>query len=119
MRIKIEHQEVRAGFPFKRPYFEVHLTADFSHEEKQIIRQRRLEDHLLIERWPADAREEDDPDWYALKVGHLIERKPDRFRCKTPSEAKIYEAKLVETMRLMKAWLDENADPAGTTVLEI
>ncbi len=119
MRIKIEHEEVRTGFPFKTTFYEVHLTADFTHEEKQIIRQRGLEDHLLIERVPADAREDDDPEWFALRVGHLFERKPDRFRCKTPSDAKIYEANLIECMQMMKAWLDDNAETGTTTVIEI
>lgn len=119
MRVKIEHRELRTGFILKRPVHEVQLSVDFTHEEKQIIRQRRLEEHVLLERWPADAKADDDPDWYALKVGHLFERKPDRFRCTTPADAKAYEARLVEVMHAMKLWLDENAEPAGTTVFEI
>lgn len=119
MRIKIEHVETRTGFPFKRVAHEVHLTADFSHEEKQIIRQRGLGDQLLLERWPADARESDDPAWYGLKVRHLLERRPDRFRCAHPSEAKAYEARLLEVLQGLKLWLEENAEPAGITVVEI
>jgi hypothetical protein len=119
MRAKIEHVEVRNGFILKSTMHEVRLTVDFTHEEKQIVRQRFLDDHVLMERWPCDAREDDDPEWYALRVRHLFERKPDRFRCQTPFDAKVYQAKLTEVMQAMKLWLDENAETGGTTVLEI
>ena len=119
MRVRIEHVEVRRGFLFKRAFHEVHLTADFSHEEKQIVRQRYLEDHVVLERVPADARPDDDPEWYALRVKHLFERKPDKHRCATPSDAKRYAAELPDVMRSMKAWLDENAEPGSTQVIEI
>jgi hypothetical protein len=119
MRVKIEHAELRVGFVLKSVVHEVHLTVDFTHEEKQIIRQRNLTDQVLVERWPADARPDDDPDWYHLKVGHLFERKPDRFRCKTPSDAKIYEANLTQALHQMKLWLDDNAETGTTTVFEL
>ncbi len=119
MRIKIQHVETRTGFPFKTTHHEVHLTADFTHEEKQIIRQRFLEDHVLMARVPADARREDEPDWYALRVRHLFERRPDRFRCATPSDAKLYAAELTAVMRSMKLWLEENAETGPTEIIEI
>ena len=119
MRIRIDHEEVRTGFPFAKTFHEVHLTVDFTHEEKQIIRQRGLAEHELLERIPADARVDDDPAWFILKVGHLFERRPDKFRCKTPSDAKIYEQNLIGALHMMKAWLDENAETGTTTVIEI
>lgn len=119
MRIKIEHVEIRTGLLLKETLHEVRVFADFTHEEKQIIRQRSLMDHALMERWPCDARPDDDPDWYALRVRHLVERRPDRFRCRTPSDAKIYEVQLTEVLQGMKAWLDQNAETGGTTVLEL
>lgn len=44
MRIRIEHEEVRAGVLLKTPYHKVRSNAEFTHEENQIVRQRRLED---------------------------------------------------------------------------
>lgn len=119
MRVKIEHAEERIGFVLKSVVHEVHLTVDFTHEEKQIVRQRGLTDYVLVERLPSDARPEDDPEWYHLKVGHLFDRKPDRFRCKTPSDAKLYEAQITEALHRMKLWLDENAETGVTTVFEL
>lgn len=119
MRVKIEHAEIRVGWPFKRTCHEVHLTVDFTHEEKQIIRQRGLLEYHIIERVPFDAKVDDDPSWYVLKVGHLFDRKPDKFRLKTPSDAKLYAAQIKEAMHGLKAWLDENAELGTTLVFEV
>lgn len=119
MRIRIEHHQPRDGLLFKRTWHEVHLSVHFTHEEKQIIRQHRLEGDPILERWPADAREGDEPHWYTLRVGNLLYRHPDRFRCRTPSDAKLYEARLLEVLEQMKGWLDANAEPAGTTIVEL
>lgn len=119
MRVKIEHAEIRVGWPFPRPRHEVYLTIHFTHEEKQIIRQRGLLEHHVIDRVPVDAQPDDDPDWYALKVGHLFERKPDKFRLKTPSDAKLYAAQLRDAMHCLKAWLDENAELGTPLVFEV
>lgn len=81
MRVKIEHIEIQTGWLFRRTFHEVHLTTDFTHEEKQIVRQRYLGDHVLLERWPAGASDDDDHDRYALRVDHLFERRPDKHRC--------------------------------------
>ncbi len=119
MRIVIDHAEIQEGSVFKTTFHEVQLTVDFSHEEKQIISQRGLGEQVLLERVPASARPDDDPNWYALKVRHLLERKPDRHRCANPSDAKHYEAQLIAVLQQMKAWLEVNADPAGRTVIEL
>ena len=119
MRVKIEHVEQRVGWLFGRAVHEVHLTVDFTHEEKQIVRQRGLLDHAILERIPFDAKLDDDPDWYALKVRHLIERKPDRFRFRTPADAKLYAAELQTAMQGLKVWLDENAETGAALVFEV
>lgn len=119
MRIVIDHAEIREGVVFKTTFHEVQLTVDFSHEEKQIISQRGLGEQLLLERVPAGARAEDNPEWYHLKIKHLVERKPDRHRCANPGDAKLYEAQLIAVLQQLKAWLEANADPAGRTVIEL
>ena len=119
MRIVIDHAEIREGLVFRTVFHEVQLTVDFSHEEKQIIRQRGLGEQVLLERVPAGARADDAPDWYHLKVRHLLERKPDRHRLANPAEAKLYEAQLLGVLEQFKAWLEANADPAGRRVIEL
>ena len=119
MRIKITHHDVTEGRLFRRTLHEVRLTVDFSHEERQIIRQRGLMETKIMDRRPANAREDDPDDWYELRVRHLVERKPDRFRLATPSEAKIYEEALVDALRMVKLWLSDNADPGTGRVIEL
>ena len=119
MRISIRHEEIRQGVIFRQVWHDVCVTVDFTREERQIITQRRLSDHVLLERVPAGADGEDNPDWYVLKIGHLFERKPDRHRTANPGEAKLYEARLMAALHGMKDWLEANADPGEDRVIEL
>lgn len=118
MRVSIEHHTIRRGFLFKTTYYEVHLAVAFSHEEKQIIRQRNLLKTKLLDRRPADARVDDRDEKFELRVGDLLDGRVDRFRCATPSKAKIYEEELLAVMHQMKLWLGDNAETGGRTVVE-
>lgn len=118
MRVKIEHEPQRIGWPFKKSCHEVHLTVDFTHEEKQIIRLRELLEHPIMDRMPFDAKPDDNPDWFALKVGHLLTRRPDKFRCRTPSDAKRYAVELQSVLQQLHDWLADNADLGTTLVFE-
>ena len=119
MRVKIEHTEIRTGWPFARTLHEVHLTVDFTHEEKQVIRQRSLLEHQLLDRVPCDAKPDDDPAWYVLRVKHLFDRKPDKFRLLTPADAKHYAAQLQDAMHSLKSAIGENTEIGETLVFEI
>lgn len=119
MRIDIRHEEVREGLVFKTTWHDVCVTVDFTHEERQIIQQRNLGSQVLLERAPAGANIDDDPDWYAFKVGHLLERKPDRHRTANPADAKLYESQLLDALQLMKDWLAINAEPGENKVIEL
>ena len=118
MRVSIDHHTVRKGFLFKKTFHEVHLTVAFTHEEKQIIKQRNLLRAKLMERRPANARVDASDESFELRVEHLMEGKTDRFLCATPSQSKIYEERLLEALGQMKLWLDDNADTATKTVVE-
>ncbi len=119
MRIAIRHEEVHEGRIFRKTFHDVCVTVDFTHEERQIITQRNLGEHILLDRLPAGADGEDDPDWYILKVKHLLERKPDRHRTANPHDAKVYEADLLAKLQEMKAWLEANADPGADRIVEL
>ena len=119
MRIRITHNDVTEGRLFRRTMHEVCVHVDFTHEEKQIIRQRGLMETKILDRRPANARDDDPDEWFELRLRHLVERKPDRFRCATPSEAKIYEETLIDALRMVKLWLGDNADLAEGRVIEL
>lgn len=118
MRVSISHHTARRGFVLKTTYYEVHLSVAFTHEEKQIIRQRNLLQTKLLDRRPATARVDDRDTKFELRVEHLMDERLDRFLCATPSQAKIYEDALLGALAQMKLWLDDNAETAGRTVIE-
>jgi hypothetical protein len=119
MRIDISHHDVRKGLLFRKTMHEVHLTVAFSHEEKQIIRQRRLGAQVIVQRRPADAKVDDRDDKFVLRLRDLLDGRTDRFLLATPSAAKIYEEDLIAMLAQVKLWLTDNAETAGRTVIEL
>jgi len=118
MRVSISHNTIRKGFIFKTTYHEVQLDVAFTHEEKQIIRQRGLLKTKLVDRRPADAKNDARDETFELRVEHLIDGRTDRFLCATPSKSKIYEEDLLAMLQQMKLWLDDNAETGQRTVVE-
>ena len=118
MRVTLDHQDVRRGFLFRKTLHEVHLTVAFSHEEKQIIRQRRLGATRLLNRRPATARVDDRDEKFELRLGDLLDGHTDKFLCATPSAAKIYEEEVFRMMAQVKLWLTDNAETGTRTVAE-
>lgn len=118
MRVTISHHDRRKGFLFKKTYHEVHLSVAFSHEEKQIIRQRNLTDTKLLDRRPATARVDDRDTKFALVLSDLMDGRIDQFLCATPSKAKIYEEALLACMAQVKLWVADNAEIGSRTVVE-
>jgi len=118
MRVSISHHTIRKGWLLKTTYHEVHLSVAFSHEETQVIRQRNLLEIKLLDRRPADARNDARDDKFELRVKHLMNARIDRFLCATPSQAKIYEENLLDVLGQMKAWLDDNAETGTRRVVE-
>ena len=119
MRVSISHKTVRKGLVLKTTYYEVFLRVAFTHEERQIIRQRNLLKTKLMDRRPANAKNDARDSKFELLVGDLMDERADRFLCATPSQSKIYEEGLLDALAQMKLWLDDNADTAGRTVIEI
>ena len=118
MRVSISHHTVQKGFVLKKTYYEVHLSVAFTHEEKQIIRQRGLLKTKLLDRRPADAKNDARDAKFELRVEHLMNEQLDRFLCATPSKSKIYEEGLLDALASMKLWLDDNAETGTRTVVE-
>lgn len=118
MRVSISHEAVRRGLLFKTTYYEVSLSVDFSHEERQVIRQRNLAKTKLLDRRPATARVDDRDEKFELLLQDLLGATPDRFLCATPSAAKIYEDELLRALSQVKLWIGDNAEVGDRTVVE-
>lgn len=126
MRINIEHTEKKQGMVFKKTLHGVSITINFSQEELQIIKVRKLERTVILEReTPADVNEEKhadrglarklataaimgaDANHFHLTIGKLM-RGTDTYYVSTPLEAKAYEAELKEALPLLKQYITEN-----------
>ena len=118
MRVSIDHHTIRKGLLFKKTYHEVHLSVAFTHEEKQIIKQRGLLKTKLLDRRPADAKNDARDEKFELRVEHLMDGQLDRFLCATPSKSKIYKEALLDVLGQMKLWLSDNAETGTSTVIE-
>jgi len=117
MRVSIEHNTIQIGWLFKRTLYAVDCTVHFSHEETQIIRQRKLEKSILLERRPATARVDDRDDKFTLSVASL-QRGRDRFLAANPASAKLYQQELIGALEQLKGWLQLNADTSERVVVE-
>jgi len=117
MRVYIEHHTIQKGWPFKRTLYAVDCTVHFTHEETQIIRQRKLEKSVLLERRPATAKVDDRDDKFTLTAQHLV-KGTDRFVAATPATAKLYQEELLGALENLKGWLMLNAETGERTVVE-
>lgn len=118
MRLSITHHTVRKGFLFQKTYYEVQLHLSLTHEEKQIIRQRNLHKTEMLQRRPANARFDDRDAQFTLVLNDVMNGQVDAFLCANPSDAKIYEERLLSAFQQVKLWLDDNAEVAGRTVVD-
>ncbi len=119
MRISIKHDTIRKGLILKTTYYQVSLTVLFSHEEKQILRQRNLLKTKLLNRRPATAKVDDRDAKFELLIGDVINGKPDHFLCANPSAAKRYQDVLIDALQQLKLWISDNAELGDDFVVEL
>ena len=119
MRVKIDHQEIRKGFILKKSFYQVSCQVDFTQVQLHVIQDRYLQDYVVMERVPANARIDDDLDWFTLKIKHLLDGKIDMHVCADPVAAKNYEGDLLDRLRLLKEFLEGNEQMGGSRVIEL
>lgn len=127
MRVNIEHGTETKGLIRKTTFHLVALTVEFSEEEKAIIKERKLERDLILERGvPANVNEEKhesrgllskvvtaavkgrDANHFHLTIGKLLNG-TDTYALATPLEAKEYEAELKDKLVTLKGYIVGNA----------
>jgi len=100
MRVSISHHTVRKGFVLKTTYYEVHLMVAFTHEEKQVIRQRNLLGSKLLNRRPANARLTDRDETLELRADQLQRVKHNRS-IKQPVALAMFLLSRISAIKLM------------------
>ncbi|MEM0989692.1 MAG: hypothetical protein AAGK00_12475 [Pseudomonadota bacterium] len=113
MRVRIDHQELRKGFSLKKSFYQVSAQVDFTEVQLHVIQDRYLADYVIMERVPANARIDDNLDWYTLRIKHLLDGKVDHHLCSDPVAAKNYEGDLLDRLRLLKEFLGGNEEIGG------
>lgn len=119
MRVKIDHQVERKGFILKKSFYRVTCQIEFTQVQLHVIQDRYLEDYSVMERVPANARIDDDTNWFTLRIKHLLDGQLDHHLCTDPVAAKNYEADLVDRLRLLKEFLEGNQTLGGSKILEL
>lgn len=122
MRVSITHKELTTGLILKKTYHAVTLQLTFSNEELAIIKQRRLESDIILERdIPADVKPSSvsNPDIFHLTIGKLVRKGEDTYVTSSPLDAKVYEEKLVERLRMLKDYIVGNAETGQNKTFEL
>lgn len=118
MQVSISHDEYSTGLIFKKKWPQVTVRVIFNEEEKSIIRERKLEKIIVMERgWPAHMGAM--PGDFNLSIGGLLKNNLTEYTLETVYLAKQYEIELTERLKRLKEFLDENATTGGTTTFEL
>jgi hypothetical protein len=118
MRVSIDHGEFVKGLVIKKRWPSVTVKVEFSEEEKAIIKQRKLEKIVVMERdWPAHMGTMSGD--FNLTIGGLLKNQLTEYTCDNISRAKQYEAELIERLKRLKEFLGENGDKAESKTFEL
>lgn len=128
MRVNIEHVEKSKGMVLKKKMYGLSVTVTFGEEELAIIKERKLERTVILERGiPADvdAYKHDnrgivkrlataavagaDANHFDLTIGKLM-KGTDTYFLDTPIEVKEYDAMLREKLPDLKNYIVLNED---------
>jgi hypothetical protein len=126
MKVSLSHEEKKTGMIRKTTHHGVTVHVQFSPAEEAIVRERKLERTVILERdYPSDVDPEKfeskglarrmataavsgmDALHFHLTIGKLL-KGPDTYFMATPLQAKEYEARLREQLPMLKEYIVEN-----------
>ena len=131
MKVTINHVQKTTGMIRKTTHHGVSVKVDFSSEELAVIRERKLETDIILDRdYPSDMSDAAvekhanrglgkklltaavsgaDANNFHLSVAKLMKGE-DVYFLSTPMEAKAYEGELKEALVKLKDWIVGNAE---------
>lgn len=114
MKIEIKTGVITVGMLKKSKFQEVKLFVELTEEEKSIIKEYNLENHVIMER---DAPASSDSKFeFNLTFKSLVQGS-DEYNLPLPLYAKNYIEQLTERLKWAKSFLDGNATlPQGVTM---
>jgi hypothetical protein len=118
MKVKIDHGQKTTGMIRKKTYETITVKVDLSHEELAVIKSRKMDKIVVMERgWPAHMGAMNGD--FNLTVGGLVKNLMTEYSVNTPIEAKQYEAALVNQLKLLKEELVGNASGGESKSFEL
>ena len=120
MKIDIKRGEEKAGLIFKKTYYTVTVTVQFSEEEKKVIQLTKTENHIVTERPKRAGIKDNAPDdiWH-LRVRTLLPGKPDKYEFENLADANEYNDALLPSLKNLKGFIEKNAKPVADTSVEL
>lgn len=116
LKIDIETGTKTTGLFSKKTFYTVILKIQLSEEEKAIIKSRQLEEHVIME-MPQPASIEMARTW-TITFENLLAGEY-YYDTNTPAEAKVYQDKLIKSLKSAKEYLLNNETDAENISLEI
>ncbi len=119
MRVTIAHSEKTTGLIFRTTRYVVQTTIEFTDAELDVIEGRKLSSVVVMEREPPSDSNERLRQDYNMTIGNLT-RGTDTYALDTPIEAKNYDNELRGRLRLLKDYIDNNAEAVrGSDTFEL
>lgn len=125
MQVWIRHREKTRGLLRPIRQIEVSVSVQFSEVEQFVIRQRQLEDFIVLKREPDRLTvrrraffTKRSKDGFDLLVADLSRHRSNRFLCDTPAHAKAYEHALADGLQKLKLFISDNESVGANRTLE-
>ena len=135
MRVSISHGEHKTGLLLGKKRHTVTVSVQFSDEELHVIKNRDLGNDIILERDPpVDAKVTEvkgvgsalkvvsgmgkTVNGFHLRIKDLMNGS-DTYTLTTPVEAKVYEDELIEKLRVLKSYLEGNAEGGSDKSFEL
>ena len=126
MRVTINHFEKQRGLVRRKTLYGIGCKVDFSDEEKQIIKQRKLGDYIILQ-WPVNEAQNDlkfcaehGVTTNNLKIEDLNGKTGVGHVFPIPTDARQHEQNLTEALKTMKEFVMANAEmEKGSTSFEL
>ena len=114
MRVDIQHKELTSGWLKKTTSYEVTFDIKFTEEERAIIKKQGIGKATLVTINDHPRLVSTFPEGFTVPVSFFVD-KPWSIDFPTPYKAKEYEQNMVESLKKLKGFIQENAGIAETS----
>ena len=114
MKVKIKHEEIEHGLIFKKTFPKCTLSVKFTEEEKEAL--QGLDPENLVFQEHIDARTGNN---IFQTLGEVIRYGGCSFVCANVAEAKAVEATYIDSLKMLKEFIEQNTAPVSNKSFEL